>query len=59
MTTELEASLAHLRFVRDAYWQRNWRRANRGLGLYPEDHLWNAVHGYLDLLAAIPGQTEP
>jgi hypothetical protein len=22
------------------------------MGTYPENHLWDAVHGYLDLLAA-------
>lgn len=57
LTTELQASLAHLRSVRETYWQHNWRRENRGLGLYPENHLWNAVHGYLDLLEAVQSQT--
>lgn len=57
LATELEASLTHLRSVRDAYWQHNWCRENRGLGLDPEDHLWNAVHGYLDLLEAVQSQT--
>jgi hypothetical protein len=33
-----------------AYWE--WRRDHKGLGIYPEDHLWCATHGYLDLLAA-------
>ena len=28
------------------------RREHKGLGVYPEDHLWRATHGYLDLLAA-------
>jgi len=50
--TELEASLAHLRAVEVAYWEREWRKEHRGFGVYPENHLWDAVHGYLDLLAA-------
>jgi hypothetical protein len=49
---ELEAALAHLRRVEAGYWEREWRMEHRGLGVYPENHLWDAVHGYLDLLAA-------
>jgi hypothetical protein len=49
---ELAASLAHLQRVDAAYWEREWRRDHKGLGIYPEDHLWRATHGYLDLLAA-------
>lgn len=58
---ELEASTAHLREVRDRYWDDiDWRRAHRGYGRYPEDQLWQAVDGYLDLLDAsssTPDQT--
>lgn len=50
---ELAVSLAYLRRVEEAYWDGEWRREHRGLGVYPEHHLWNAVHGYLDLLAAV------
>jgi hypothetical protein len=49
---ELAASLAHLQRVEAGYWERDWRNTHRGLGVYPENHLWDAVHGYLDLLAA-------
>ena len=49
---ELAASLAHLQRVDAAYWERDWRHEHKGLGVYPEDHLWRAAHGYLDLLAA-------
>lgn len=56
LTTELAASLAHLRAVEASYWEPDWRRQHRGGGVYPESHLWNAVHGYLDLLAATTGQ---
>lgn len=49
---ELDAALAHLRAVHDEYWEREWRRDHRGGGRYPENHLWEAVDGYLDLLDA-------
>jgi hypothetical protein len=49
---ELAASLAHLQRVAAGYWERNWRSTHRGCGVYPETHLWDAVHGYLDLLTA-------
>jgi hypothetical protein len=49
LAAELEAALGHLRAVHAAYWDRDWRRDHRGLGRYPEDHLWEAVHGYLDV----------
>jgi hypothetical protein len=52
LTAELAASLAHLRRVEAAFWERDWRSAHRGSGVYPEHHLWDAVHGYLDLLGA-------
>ncbi|MEW9546789.1 hypothetical protein [Nonomuraea sp. NPDC050783] len=55
---ELEAALDHLREVQRSFWDRKWRRRHRGLGRYPEHHLWEAVRGYLDLLDAdrSPGQ---
>jgi hypothetical protein len=53
LLNELDASLAHLRRVEESYDDRTWRRAHKGSGVFPEDHLWRAVHGYLDLLDAI------
>lgn len=53
LSDELAACLVHLRRVRDAYWEPDWRKENRGFGEYPENHLWNAVDGYLDLLDAV------
>lgn len=50
--TELDAALGHLRAMTETYWDREWRRDNRGNGRYPENHLWEAVYGYLDLLDA-------
>ena len=40
----------YLREVRDKYWGHDWRREHRGHGRYPENELWDAVEGYLDLL---------
>lgn len=49
---ELVAARWQLRYVRDHYWDRDWRAAHHGHGIYPETHLYNAVSGYLDLLDA-------
>jgi hypothetical protein len=49
---DLSAALAHLRKVRGKYWEHDWRREHRGYGRYPENELWDAVEGYLDLLDA-------
>jgi hypothetical protein len=53
LTAELAASLAHLRRVEADFWEPDWRSAHRGSGVYPEHHLWDAVHGYLELLGAV------
>ena len=52
VTTELDTALARLREVRRNYWERDWRREHRGNYRYPENELWEAVDGYLDLLDA-------
>jgi hypothetical protein len=49
---DLDAALAHLREVRDRYWDQDWRREHRGYGRYPENELWEAVEGFLDLVDA-------
>jgi hypothetical protein len=46
----LEVALARLRDVHRNYWERDWRREHRGNYRYPENTLWEAVDGYLDLL---------
>jgi len=47
---ELEESLAHVRRVTESYWEPGWRRDNRGYGsVHPEQQLWRAVRGFLDL----------
>ena len=56
LAKELTASLAHLQAVEANFWEPEWRREHRGGGVYPESHLWNAVHGYLELLAATTGE---
>jgi hypothetical protein len=56
---ELQAALDHLRGVRDSYWDYGWRRENRGGGRYPENKLWEAVQGYLDLLDASESPNDP
>jgi hypothetical protein len=59
LTAELAASLAHLRRIEAGFWERDWRSAHHGSGVHPEDHLWDAVRGYLDLLGATQtGQRE-
>lgn len=53
ISRELEASTTHLRAVRDRYWEDfDWQRSHRRDGRKPEDHLWEAVDGYLDLVDA-------
>jgi hypothetical protein len=46
---ELDAALSHLREIRAAYWDNDWRREHRGLGRYAEHDLWEAVDTYLEL----------
>lgn len=53
VAAELNQALSRLRAVRDAYWDQQWRRDNRGSGRYPEHVLWEAVEGYLDLRDAL------
>jgi hypothetical protein len=55
LAEELAAAEAHLQRVRDQYWARGWRKAHHAAGTYPENYLWDAVNGYLDLVAAAQG----
>jgi len=59
LEVELEASLAHLGRVVEGYWDREWRADHKGFGSYPEDHLWRAAHGYLDLMHGLAGRLSP
>ena len=42
---DLDAALAHLREVRDKYWDHDWRREHRGYGRYPENELVGGGRG--------------
>ena len=53
LTEELAAALVQLARTRDGYWQRDWRSRHETVATFPEHHLWDAVHGYLDLLQAV------
>jgi hypothetical protein len=56
---ELEASRQHLERVVDSYHDREWRRDHKGFGVYPEDHLWWATQGFLELDDALRGIDGP
>jgi len=59
LEVELEASLTHLGRVVERYWDREWRADHKGFGRYPEDHLWGAAHGYLDVMRGLAGRLSP
>jgi hypothetical protein len=43
----------HLASVTESFYDQDWRREHRGDGVHPEDHLWWATAGFLDLDDAI------
>ena len=43
----------------EGYWDREWRADHKGFGRYPEDHLWGAAHGYLDVMRGLAGRLSP
>jgi hypothetical protein len=49
LRVERDVALRHLAGVKDAFYDRDWRRAHREDGIYPEDHLWWAVAALFDL----------
>ena len=53
LRVERDAARNHLAWVVDSYHDRDWRKDHTGLGVYPEDHLWWATKGFLDLDEAI------
>lgn len=58
LTIERDISRANLASVRAQFYDRDWRREHSGAGTHPEDHLWWATAGFLDLddaIAAIDG----
>jgi hypothetical protein len=50
---EREAARNHLAWVVESYHDRDWRQSHKGFGVYPEDHLWWATKGFLDLDEAV------
>jgi hypothetical protein len=50
---ELAASRDHLRSVIDNYWDRGWRRRDKGYDQSPEDHLWRAATAVSEMLDAL------
>ncbi len=50
---ERDVGRRHLATVTESFHDKDWRRAHRGDGVYPEDHLWWATAGFLDLDDAI------
>ncbi|MBB5787038.1 hypothetical protein HD601_001613 [Jiangella mangrovi] len=50
---ELTACRDHLRTVRDHYWDRDWRREHHGDGDYPDQQLWSATDGYLEMVDVV------
>lgn len=58
LTVDRKVSRAHLARVNAQFYDRDWRRENNHDGIHPEDHLWWATAGYLDLddaIAALDG----
>lgn len=58
LTIERDVSRGHLAAVKAQFYDRDWRRDHNSDGIHPEDHLWWATAGYLDLddaLAALDG----
>jgi hypothetical protein len=59
LETEWETSRRHLEHGVDSYHDRNWRRDHKGFGVYPEDHLWWATRGWLELDNALRAIDRP
>jgi hypothetical protein len=53
LLAERDVARRHLATVAESFHDRDWRRIHRADGVYPEDHLWWATAGFLDLDDAI------
>ncbi len=53
LIVERDVGRRHLATVTASFHDRDWRREHRGSGIYPEDHLWWAAAGFLDLDDAV------
>jgi hypothetical protein len=52
---EHDVSHRNLAKVIESFYEQDWRRAHRGDGIYPEDHLWWATAAFLELDDAVAG----
>jgi hypothetical protein len=50
---ERDLARRHLEATAASFHDRDWRRDHKGDGVYPEDHLWWATAGFLDLDNAV------
>jgi hypothetical protein len=53
LLAELRVSRGHLRTVVERYWDRDWRRENKGYDESPEDHLWRAAAAVSEMQDAL------
>lgn len=53
LRTERDAARKHLEWVVDSYHDRDWRKSHKGFGVYPENHLWWATRGFIELDDAV------
>ena len=53
LETELVQCRQHLATILDSYFDRDWRRAHKGYGVYPEEHLWRAAQAVRELTDAL------
>jgi hypothetical protein len=49
LRVERDLARRHLEATVSSFHDREWRRDHKGDGVYPEQHLWLAAAGYLDL----------
>lgn len=56
LVAEREVCRRHLAEVTDRFYEGDWRGAHRHEGIYPQDHLWWAAAGFLELDDAIARQ---
>ena len=55
LRVERDVGRRHLASVLDSFYDADWRRAHRNEDVRPEDHLWWASAGYLELDDALLG----
>jgi hypothetical protein len=53
VAVERAVAQSYLAEVVESFYERDWRRAHQGGGVHPEDHLWCAAAGFMDLDTAL------